>query len=174
MESSSGFPPIAAPDAEILILGSLPGQRSLQAAQYYAHPQNAFWRIMAESLGVQGNYDERCRQLMTRRIAVWDVLLSSVRPGSMDATIRLDSSRPNDFSVFLSEHAEIARICFNGRRAEQLFRKLIVPELDSSPPDLVDLPSTSPAHAAMSFDRKRDIWADSLKLPGRITRGQKR
>ena len=92
---SAGFPPIASTDAKILILGSLPGQRSLELAQYYAHRQNAFWRIMAELFGVEGDYANRCRQLMAHRIAVWDVLASSVRPGSMDADIQLERIRAN-------------------------------------------------------------------------------
>ncbi len=167
MEASSGFPPIGSPDARILILGSLPGQRSLRAAQYYAHPHNVFWRIMAEALGVQGSYEERCRQLMARRIAVWDVLANSVRPGSMDADIRLETALANDFEGFLSNHAQVERIGFNGRKAEQMFRKLVVPALAGTLPDLVSLPSTSPAYAALSFDNKLEIWAGMLEMTTR-------
>ncbi len=162
IESSAGFPPVASTDARILILGSLPGKRSLEEAQYYAHRQNAFWRIMAELFGVEGDYSNRCRQLMVHRIAVWDVLASSVRPGSLDADIRLDSARANDFAGFLSDHAQINRICFNGRKAEQMFRKLVVPTLVGAMPELVSLPSTSPAYAALSFDAKLEIWASML------------
>ena len=159
---SAGFPPIASTDAKILILGSLPGQRSLEATQYYAHRQNAFWRIMAELFGVKGDYQSRCRQLMAHRIAVWDVLASSVRPGSMDADIRLDTAEANDFAGFLSEHIQIERICFNGRKAEQMFRKLVVPVLTGTLPNLVSLPSSSPAYAALSFDKKLEIWTGML------------
>jgi hypoxanthine-DNA glycosylase len=172
---SAGFPPIAGTDAKILILGSLPGQRSLELAQYYAHRQNAFWRIMAELFGVEGDYASRCHQLMAQRIAVWDVLASSVRPGSMDADIRLDTAEVNDFARFLSDHVQIERICFNGRKAEQLFRKLVVPALAGNLPDLVSLPSTSPAYAALSFDNKLEIWAGLLvtTMPNRIGRETK-
>ncbi len=163
--SSAGFPPIASTDARILILGSLPGKRSLEEAQYYAHRHNAFWRIMAELFGIEGDYANRCRQLMAHRIAVWDVLASSVRPGSLDADIRLDTARANNFAGFLSDHAQIERICFNGRKAEALFAKLVVPALSSLLFERVSLPSTSPAHAAMPFDKKRDIWAAGLRLP---------
>ena len=159
---AAGFPPIARSDARILILGSLPGKRSLEKAQYYAHRQNAFWRIMAELFGIEGDYACRCRQLVAHRIAVWDVLASSVRPGSMDADIRLDTAEANDFAGFLSDHVQIERICFNGRKAEQMFRKLVVPGLTGILPDLVSLPSTSPAHAALSFDNKLEIWASML------------
>jgi hypoxanthine-DNA glycosylase len=159
---SAGFPPIAGSDAKILILGSLPGQRSLELAQYYAHRQNAFWRIMAELFGVEGDYADRCRQLMAHRIAVWDVLASSVRPGSMDADIQLESARANDFAGFLSNHGQIRRICFNGRKAEQMFRKLVAPALAGNLPDLISLPSTSPAYAALSFDNKLEVWSSML------------
>ncbi|MCH8159542.1 MAG: DNA-deoxyinosine glycosylase, partial [Proteobacteria bacterium] len=84
MAMSEGFPAIARPDATLLILGSLPGQRSIDAGQYYAHPQNAFWKIMSSLYGIDGSYQQRCAQLIERRIALWDVLASSVRPGSLD------------------------------------------------------------------------------------------
>ncbi len=96
-----GFPAIARADARILILGSLPGERSLHANQYYAHPRNAFWKIMAEIANAQGSYSERCNALMDARIALWDVLASSVRPGSMDANIQSKTAVANNFSGFL-------------------------------------------------------------------------
>jgi hypoxanthine-DNA glycosylase len=117
---------------------------------------------MAELFYIKGDYAERCEQLCAHRIAVWDVLASSVRPGSMDADIQLDSARANDFVGFLSEHEQIRRICFNGRKAEQMFRKLVVPALAGNLPELVSLPSTSPAYAALSFDNKLEIWASML------------
>ena len=163
-EVSTGFPPVAARDARVLILGSLPGQRSLDAAQYYAHRQNAFWRIMAELFGIAGDYESRCAQLTQHGIALWDVLASSVRPGSMDADIRLEASQPNDFAEFLSQHAEITRICFNGRKAEEIFKRFVLPSLSSVVPKLVGLPSTSPAFASMAFDQKRDAWSYGLGL----------
>ena len=166
-EVSTGFPPVAAPDARVLILGSLPGQRSLEAAQYYAHRQNAFWRIMVELFGIAGDYESRCEQLTQHGIALWDVLASSVRPGSMDADIQLEASQPNDFAEFLAAHAEIARICFNGRKAEEIFRRFVVPDLVAAGPVLVSLPSTSPAFASMAFDQKRDAWSYGLGLPNK-------
>jgi double-stranded uracil-DNA glycosylase len=171
-ESSAGFPPITAADARILILGSLPGQKSLAATEYYAHRQNAFWGIMSALLGVSGDYQSRCGQLTRERIAVWDVLASSVRPGSMDADIRLDSAQPNDFAKFLAEHTGIERIGFNGRKAEQLFRRLVMPNLEPPLPQLISLPSTSPAYAAMSFNDKLEAWASRLELHVLSTRGR--
>lgn len=172
LQSSAGFPPIAAADAKILILGSLPSRRSLAESEYYAHRQNAFWRIMSELLGINGDYESRCEQLTRTGIAVWDVLASSVRPGSMDADIRLDSAQQNDFEGFLAAHVGIQRIGFNGRKAEQLFRGLVVPELATPLPQLISLPSTSPAYAAMSFDDKLEAWASRLELKPLTARGK--
>ena len=162
MKSSAGFPPIAGADARILILGSLPGQKSLLAGQYYAHRQNAFWRIMAEVFAVDGDYSARCHQLIASRVAVWDVLASSVRAGSMDVDIQIQTAQANDFAGFLSKHSQIGRIGFNGQKAEKLFRKLVVPKCRGILPELVSLPSTSPAHAALSFDKKLKIWNNML------------
>lgn len=162
-ESSIGFAPIARPDARILILGSLPSQRSLEVSEYYAHPRNAFWRIMRDLVGATGDYPERCQKLTDRGIAVWDVLHSSVRPGSLDADIRLDTARPNDFAGFFAEHPHIRAVCFNGRKALDLYRRLVLSKLDGPVHELGSLPSTSPAHAAMSYDKKLGIWRSMLE-----------
>ena len=81
MKQSEGFPPVARADARVLVLGSLPGARSIAEQQYYAHPQNAFWPIMRELFRIDGSYASRCSQLLEHRVALWDVLQSSVRPG---------------------------------------------------------------------------------------------
>jgi hypoxanthine-DNA glycosylase len=163
MEPSEGFAPVARPDARILVLGSLPGQVSLAATEYYAHPQNSFWRIMQELLGVAGHYDERCALLGDCKLALWDVLRSSVRHGSLDASIRRDSASANDFETFLKSHARIEVIAFNGKKAEQLFRAMVAKE-HYQHVRLVGLPSTSPAYAAMSFAGKLSAWAVGLDL----------
>ncbi len=160
--SSTGFPPIAGSDARILILGSLPSRCSLEVSQYYAHPRNAFWRIMEALVGAEGDYPARCRALTAAGIAVWDVLQSSVRPGSLDADIRLDTARPNDFAAFFDRHPGVRRVGLNGRKAEELYRRLVLPELTLPAQELIALPSTSPAHAAMSFDKKLEIWRSML------------
>ena len=159
---SSGFPAVSAPDARVLVLGSLPGVRSIAEQQYYAHPQNAFWRIMQAVLGIEGGYAERCRQLTARRVALWDVLASSHRPGSLDANIDLDTAEPNDFAEFLAVHTEVRRICFNGRKAETLFKRFVAGNLERPLPELVGLPSTSPAFAAMPFAEKLGHWQAAL------------
>lgn len=158
---SQGFPPLVQSDAHILILGSLPGIRSLQAQEYYAHPRNSFWPIMKEIFGFDGSYAERCAGLVANRIALWDVLRASVRPGSLDADIRLDTASANDFISFLGRYPAIERIAFNGKKAEQLFRRLVT--VDQFPAlRLNGLPSTSPAYAAMPFSVKLQLWEKLL------------
>ncbi len=161
---AEGFPPIARDDARVLILGSLPGQRSIAAQQYYAHPQNAFWRIMKELFAIEGDYATRCNQLIDRRIALWDVLMSSVRPGSMDADISLSSAVSNDFAEFFADHREISLIAFNGKKAEQLFARLVDGEGIAQGIARVGLPSTSPAYASLSFSGKLGAWRSALHL----------
>ncbi len=157
-ELSAGFPPVSRADARLLILGSLPGTRSLAKQEYYGHPQNAFWPIMKELVGACGTYAERCQHLRNQRIAVWDVLASSIRPGSMDADIDIASARPNDFLAFFDTHPEIERIGFNGQKSAQLFRRFIGESLDQPMREHVVLPSTSPAYASMSRAEKIVYW----------------
>ena len=162
IESSTGFPPVARPDARILILGSLPGQRSLQAGEYYAHPQNAFWRIMQELTGASGSYEQRCGRLVDCGIALWDVLAESVRPGSMDADIQLDTSAANDFTGFLGRHGGIELICFNGQKAAQMFQRFVVLDDGDNPRQFATLPSTSPAYASMCYADKLAHWRNVI------------
>lgn len=162
--SSRGFAPVAGPAIHILVLGSLPGTRSLQEQQYYAHPQNAFWPIMEEVFDIRGSYQDRCAQLVAHRVGLWDVLASAARPGSLDANISLSTARANDIVAFAKQHAEICRIVFNGKKAEQLFcRHIDTDELNSSI-ELRGLPSTSPAYAALSFPDKLAAWRELLSV----------
>lgn len=142
----------------MLILGSLPSRASLEAGKYYAHPRNAFWRIMGDLVGASGDYPERCACLVRHGIAVWDVLASSVRPGSLDAAIRTDTAVCNDFDAFFGEQPGLRVVCFNGRTAERLFRRLVMPDSPGGGPVFSALPSTSPAHAAMSYRQKLERW----------------
>lgn len=157
-EASDGFPPVARRDARVLILGSLPGQRSIDAQQYYAHPQNAFWRIMGELTGAGGSYVQRCQTLLENRIALWDVLKNSVRPGSMDADIRRGTEKVNDFDSFFLMHTDVMQVCFNGQKAAQLFHKLVRPGPATAEPKILVLPSTSPAYASMPYSEKLKRW----------------
>jgi double-stranded uracil-DNA glycosylase len=158
MEQSEGFPPVARADARILVLGSLPGARSIAEQRYYAHPQNAFWPIMRELFGIDGHYASRCDQLLENRVALWDVLHRSVRPGSMDADIQLGSAVANDFHGFLGDHANIRLIAFNGKKAEHLFARLVSKDNVAQGIVRVGLPSTSPAYASMPFSGKLAAW----------------
>lgn len=162
MARSEGFPPIAREDARVLVLGSLPGRRSIDERRYYAHPQNAFWRIMRELFGVDGAYEARCAGLVENGIALWDVLHSSVRPGSMDADIRLHGATANDFAGFFDNHASIELIAFNGKKAEQLFVKFVDGSGVAPGISRVGLPSTSPAYASMPFSGKLAAWRAAL------------
>jgi hypoxanthine-DNA glycosylase len=160
---SSGFAPISNRHIRTLILGSLPSRRSIASGQYYGHPRNAFWPLMAELLEIRpgASYRARTDALLDARIGLWDVLRSSRRPGSLDANIDLQSARPNDFAGFFAAHPDLGRICFNGRKSAELFRRLVQLPDDGSTrrPEFVDLPSTSPAHAAMPFAAKLERWS---------------
>lgn len=146
----------------MLILGSLPGERSISMQQYYAHPRNGFWTIMEDVFGISGHYDDRCAQLIQHRIALWDVLKRSVRPGSLDAHIEISTAEANQLQDFLLQHRKIRRIVFNGKKARQLFDRFIdIDGLDDSIA-LISAPSTSPAYAAMPLSEKRDRWAEAL------------
>jgi TDG/mug DNA glycosylase family protein len=160
---SAGFPPVSAPDAAVLILGSLPGRRSLADQQYYAQPQNAFWRIMGVlfDAGPTVAYAERLVRLTASGIALWDVLAAAERPGSLDSAIVPSSIAVNDFGPFLHAHGALRAIYFNGAKAEALYRRHVIPSLDPKAAALptLRLPSTSPAHAARSFAAKLDAWS---------------
>ncbi|NNF39965.1 MAG: DNA-deoxyinosine glycosylase [Woeseiaceae bacterium] len=162
MQRSTGFDAVARHDARILVLGSLPGRRSIKQQQYYAHPRNAFWPIMQALYEIRGNYAERLGQLVDNRIALWDVLQSSVRPGSLDGSIATSSARANDFSALFRVCPDIRLIAFNGQKAGQLFRKLVPPVPDPAVIEQVCLPSTSPAYAAMPFSVKLAQWREAL------------
>lgn len=166
--AARGFPPIAAPDARLLILGSLPGRVSLAARQYYAQPQNAFWRIMGAlfDAGPDVPYGERADRLRSNRIALWDVCKSAARPGSLDSAIDLATVVPNDFASFLRIHPRIEWICANGATAHRLYRRLVQPGLPARAQalPLYLLPSTSPAHASLRYAQKLQRWRLLEKL----------
>lgn len=161
MERSEGFAPVERADARVLILGSLPGQKSIAVQRYYGHPRNAFWPIMREVFGIDGHYEVRCLGLIENQIALWDVLKASVRAGSLDSKIRLDTAQVNDFHQFFDEHPDIQTVLFNGRKAEQIFRRT-VPGAIYSGLELYGLPSTSPAFAALPFEGKLCAWKEHL------------
>lgn len=155
------FAPLACAESRVLILGSMPGRASLDAQQYYAYAHNAFWPIMADLLAFDRNapYGERCAALTARGVAVWDVLKYCEREGSLDAAIVEDSIVANDFATFFRRHRHIRQVFFNGAKAETSYRRYVTPTLDQAAQRPVTrLPSTSPAHAAMSMQQKREQW----------------
>jgi len=145
-----------------LILGSLPGRRSLAMQQYYAHPHNAFWKIIAAIFDsdVAFPYRRRVGILTTHHIALWDVLAAARRAGSLDSSIEHASARVNDFRKFFRTHPRIRRVFFNGRKAEEMYRRFVLPKLGSEFAGIryECLPSTSPAHAGMPFAKKLERW----------------
>ncbi len=158
------FAPIGDVDATVLILGSMPGTASLAAAQYYAHPRNAFWSIMAALYSFDPHlpYAERIAALRRARIAVWDVIATCTRRGSLDTDIAAADLEPNDFVSFFAVHPRILQVCFNGAKAESCFRRLVAANLPTTPLRYTRLPSTSPAHASLSTANKIRAWRCGL------------
>lgn len=188
-EIAESFPPIVGTEVHTLILGTVPGQASLKSAQYYAHPRNAFWPIMMAMIGKQQpcyeaqqsmGYTQRCQLISEHGYAVWDVLASCTRPGSLDSKIIKSTELPNDIASLVQSHPELTRIVCNGRTAENLFKRHILKSLprpvhlldkhinnpEDEPPAeairLVSLPSTSPAMASLTLANKYQVWAEGL------------
>jgi hypoxanthine-DNA glycosylase len=163
----TSFPPVVAQGATVLILGSMPGSRSLRAGQYYAHPHNFFWPFMAEIFGVElgDPYAERLKALQAAGVALWDVLKECEREGSLDTAIVPASELPNDFGWLLTTYPTIRRICFNGTKAATAFTRLVLPTLSPSIHEaltLIPLPSTSPANRTISTAGKLEQWRAAL------------
>jgi TDG/mug DNA glycosylase family protein len=167
---SIGFGSVARADARVLILGSLPGQVSLARGEYYAQPQNSFWRIMGDLVGASRDvpYHRRLRLLKENRIALWDVCAAGERSGSLDSAIRIATVEASDLAAFLSAHPGIGVICFNGRKAKEIYDRLVLqkslPLFERIRHEV--LPSTSPAHAAMTYEQKLLRWRSVLAEVG--------
>lgn len=157
------FGPVCSVKAKILILGSMPGAASLKAGQYYAHPRNSFWPIIENALGVKGplSYAARLALLRKNRIALWDVLAQCSRSGSSDSAIDMKTAKANDFKTFFAEHKGIRAVFFNGDKARECYERHVLPGLKGAGFDYLNygnLPSTSPAHARLSFSEKTAVW----------------
>lgn len=159
-----GLAPVFRADARVLVLGTLPGELSLARQQYYAHPRNSFWRIVAEVFGAGPGlaYEEGVQLLIERRIALWDVCARARRPGSLDTSIT--AAVPNAFADFFQLAPEIVRICFNGAKAQGLYDRLVMPMQTPMSVTYLGLPSTSPANAATAYDIKLSKWAAALTI----------
>jgi hypoxanthine-DNA glycosylase len=152
------FGPVLGRGARILILGSMPGEASMKAGQYYAHPRNQFWDLMGDLLGAGRNlsYRRRLDRLRRSGVALWDVVGECVRPGSMDHRIDPASIRPNDFAELFRRAPGIRAIFFNGAAAARFFRRHVRGAPDCS---FRTLPSTSPACASKTYAQKLKAWS---------------
>ena len=152
------FDPIINSNSKVLILGSMPGNESLRQQQYYAHPQNRFWNIMYMIFekDVDSEYADKVKFLQERGIALWDVFKNCEREGSLDANIR--NEELNNIATLLEEHPRIKFVFCNGGKAYEQYKKKILPSLKRIIP-YVKLPSTSPANASISMDKKLHEWS---------------
>jgi hypoxanthine-DNA glycosylase len=153
-----GLPPIIGGSPSVLILGNMPSVLSLAAGEYYGNPRNAFWRITGALFGFPADapYDDRLAALIDRGVAVWDVLASCRREGSLDSAVERDSMVANDFAALFDAWPGIGRVYFNGAAAEANYRRLV--RVDP-PLTYRRLPSTSPAHT-MAFATKLAAWRE--------------
>jgi double-stranded uracil-DNA glycosylase len=165
---SLSFEPVSRVDARVLILGTLPGAKSLEAGQYYSNPRNSFWRIMNELFGkfpigpADELYVKRTERLHEVGIAIWDVCHSADRIGSLD--VNLKNIKANDFSTFLTNHTSVEMICFNGSKAKNLYDRMVLEavSINSTEMRYELLPSTSPARAAIPYTEKLLKWRSVL------------
>ena len=149
-----GLAPVIAPDTRILILGSFPGAASLAAQQYYAHPRNQLWKLVGALVGedLYGlPYDERLPRLLAHHFGLWDVLAACEREGSLDSAIRKPAA--NDFERLHKLCPQLETVGFNGQASGKF-----APQFEEAGYRTVVLPSSSPAHMAMTFEQKLDVW----------------
>jgi double-stranded uracil-DNA glycosylase len=162
------FPPIASSGAKILILGSFPGRESLRKQEYYGHSRNVFWFIIRALFHLDDalSYPERVRALTLHGVAVWDVLSSCRREGSLDSSIEDATILVNDFLPFFQRYTGIQWVFFNGTRAEKEYRRHVSNVVDPLCTDIHyhRLPSTSPAMAMLTRDQKLAQWTKILEI----------
>ncbi len=154
----NGFPPVLDSATRVLILGSFPGEASLAAQQYYAHPRNQFWRLLSAVLNddlVSRPYPQRLSRLLAHGIGLWDVIAACEREGSLDTAIR--RAQANDLAVLKRQCPQLRRICFNGKTSGKF-----EPQFAAAGFETLVLPSSSPANAQLSFDQKLAQWTNIL------------
>ena len=150
------FPPVTRPDTRILVLGSLPGAVSLARQRYYAHPQNLFWRLIGAVIGRDLGplaYEQRLEALLDAKVGLWDTVAAATREGSLDTAIRLHEA--SDLAALVATLPALRAIGFNGAKSASIGRRQLGP---APGPALIDLPSSSPAYASLSFENKREAW----------------
>ncbi len=159
MERIACFDPVIGENSRVLILGTMPSVRSLQENFYYAHPGNAFWKILGEAYGCEVFTVEQKRAVILENgLALWDVMRSCERSGSLDSAIR--NPIPNDFAALFERYPDIRRVLFNGAKAEECFLRLAGETLGGR--EAVRLPSTSPANT-LAYTQKRRLWLEELQ-----------
>ncbi len=168
-----GLAPVIAEDCRVLVLGSMPGVASLSQQQYYAHPRNRFWPLMAEVCGFDAAlpYEARLRALQLAGAGLWDVIGACEREGSLDAAIVRGSEKPNPVHEHVRRLPALRAIALNGGKAAQAFERHVRPLLPMETcarVALLRLPSTSPANASFNAARLRQAWqvlGDALRAP---------
>ncbi len=153
--SKTSFDPISNSDTAILILGTMPGDKSLELGEYYGHPSNRFWKVVSTitNNGLPFSYCDKKTLLLKSKIGIWDVAHNANRKGSLDSAIKDET--PNDLTAFISRHKELKVIGFNGKKAEKLYDKYFFRRQGI---EYISLPSTSPANAGISFDELCKKW----------------
>lgn len=158
MSKCMSFKPSVNHQSKVLVLGSMPGIKSLEEQQYYAHPQNRFWQVMAAITDNSSlptlNYDEKLRILLDNNIALWDVIKSCNRDSSLDSKIL--NPKPNNIRELLNKYPQISMICLNGNKAYSIFKKYFPDLLEQN--NCYKLPSTSPANARFSLEKLIEEW----------------
>lgn len=164
-ELLTGLAPIIGARPRILLLGSMPGSASLTEQRYYAHPRNLFWPFMQQlfAIPVELEYRQRCQLLTEQGIALWDVIAHCERPGSLDSAIKKSSVICNTIPQLLEAQPQILKICFNGSKAAEEFKRHLLPLIKHRTDiEYFQLPSSSPAHASQSKEAKLELWARAL------------
>lgn len=159
-EIRQSFPPLANSKTKILVIGTMPGVASLEAAQYYAHPRNAFWKIIAQVFNNGAefqNYQEKINCALAHNIGLWDNLQNCIREGSLDSNIK--NAVPNDFETLLQKY-NITKLLFNGQKSFEFFKRYHGKLLETVAYEV--MPSTSPANATLSFEKKLAVWKKAL------------
>lgn len=165
MDRLVGFAPSIDEDCTTLILGSMPSVKSLEEQQYYAHPQNRFWKLMFIFFNngkTISEYPAKLDMLRQHRIALWDSINSCIREGSLDSAIY--DELPNDFNILFVKYPKISTICFNGNKSFQFFKKYNKDLLKNPRFKFYTLPSTSPANARFRLPMLQQEWQKALKL----------
>lgn len=162
---SLGLKPILSENPKVLILGSMPSQKSIEKQEYYGNPQNKFWKIMSQYFGFpcEDPYAIRKSFLMKEELIVWDTIYSCFRPGSMDSDIDLKSVKVNDFKKLFKQYETLKVVFFNGAASKKIFFKnKLNLLLEDHQLDFKVLPSTSPAYASMTYQDKYQKWSEAL------------